>query len=135
MTSSSPCLCWEYSSLANSFIKILFPYGFCFIFFFCLNHEVLWGESNCERHFKLAPQLRLKISARTGRHMFSQQIRLPCNSNWRANLIKPLKETSLPVEPTLCWWFLLYIFTHTLQSKILSDRCVHFDKILLISEQ
>ncbi|KAH9675214.1 cytochrome P450 family 94 subfamily D polypeptide 2 [Citrus sinensis] len=53
--------------------------------------------------FKPVPQLRLEVSARTGRHRFSQQMRLPCDSNWGANPVKPLKGTPLPVEPTLCW--------------------------------
>ncbi|KAK9221677.1 hypothetical protein WN944_010105 [Citrus x changshan-huyou] len=52
--------------------------------------------------FKPVPQPRLEVPARTGRHMFSQQRRLPCDSNWGANPVKPLKGTPLPVEPTLC---------------------------------
>ena len=54
--------------------------------------------------FKPVPQPRLEVSARTGRHIFSQQRRLPCDSNWGANPVKPLKGTPLPVEPTLCWY-------------------------------
>ncbi|KAH9796637.1 Receptor-like serine/threonine-protein kinase SD1-8 [Citrus sinensis] len=53
--------------------------------------------------FKPVPQPRLEVPARTGRHRFSQQRRLPCDSNWGANPVKPLKGTPLPVEPTLCW--------------------------------
>ncbi|KAK9205089.1 hypothetical protein WN943_015355 [Citrus x changshan-huyou] len=53
--------------------------------------------------FKPVPQPRLEVPARTERHRFSQQRRLPCDSNWGANSIKSLKETPLPVEPTLCW--------------------------------
>ncbi|GAY47223.1 hypothetical protein CUMW_102940 [Citrus unshiu] len=52
--------------------------------------------------FKPVPQPRLEVPARTGRHRFSQQRRLPCDSNWGANPVKPLKGTPLPVEPTLC---------------------------------
>ncbi|KAH9695296.1 transmembrane protein [Citrus sinensis] len=53
--------------------------------------------------FKPIPQPRLEVPARTGRHRFSQQRRLPCDSNWGANSVKTLKGTPLPVEPTLCW--------------------------------
>ena len=55
--------------------------------------------------FKPVPQSRLEVSSRTERHKFSQQMRLPCDSNWVANSVKPLKGTPLPVEPTLCWYF------------------------------
>ncbi|KAH9696992.1 Dynamin-related protein 3A [Citrus sinensis] len=41
------------------------------------------------------PQSRLEVPARTGRHMFFQQMRLSCNSNWRANPVKPLKLDSI----------------------------------------
>ena len=60
--------------------------------------------------FKYVPQSRLKVPAQIGRHMFSQQRRLPCDLNWRANPIKSLKRTLLPVEPTLCWWNLFFYF-------------------------
>ncbi|KAK9217489.1 hypothetical protein WN943_006116 [Citrus x changshan-huyou] len=53
--------------------------------------------------FKPVPQPRLEVLARTGRHKSSQQRRLPCDSNWGANSVKPLKETPLPVKPTLYW--------------------------------
>ncbi|KDO63739.1 hypothetical protein CISIN_1g035217mg [Citrus sinensis] len=36
--------------------------------------------------------------------MFSQQMRLSCDSNSGAKPIKPLKGTPLPVEPTLYWF-------------------------------
>ncbi|KDO58196.1 hypothetical protein CISIN_1g044995mg, partial [Citrus sinensis] len=39
--------------------------------------------------FKPVPQPRLEVPARTGRHRFSQQMRLPCDSNWGANPVKP----------------------------------------------
>ncbi|KAK9217894.1 hypothetical protein WN943_006524 [Citrus x changshan-huyou] len=48
--------------------------------------------------FKPVPQPRLEVPARTGRHRFSQQRRLPCDSNWGANPVKPLKGTPLPVD-------------------------------------
>ncbi|GAY55625.1 hypothetical protein CUMW_165630 [Citrus unshiu] len=41
--------------------------------------------------FKPVPQSRLKVPARTGRYMFSQQRRLPCDLNWGANSIKHLR--------------------------------------------
>ncbi|KAK9192794.1 hypothetical protein WN944_003487 [Citrus x changshan-huyou] len=53
--------------------------------------------------FKPVPQPRLEVPARTERHRFSQQSRLPCDSNWGANPVKPLKGTPLPVESTLCF--------------------------------
>ena len=54
--------------------------------------------------FKSIPQLRLEVSARIGRYMFFQQRRLPYDSNWETNLVKPLKGTPLPIEPTLYWF-------------------------------
>ncbi|KAK9214560.1 hypothetical protein WN944_006553 [Citrus x changshan-huyou] len=45
--------------------------------------------------FKPVPQPRLEVPARTGRHRFSQQMRLPCDSNWGANPVKLLKGTPL----------------------------------------
>ena len=54
--------------------------------------------------FKSVPQPRLEVSPQTERHIFSQQRRFPCDSNWGANSVKPLKGTPLPVEPTLCWF-------------------------------
>ena len=65
--------------------------------------------------FKPVLQPRLKTHARTGRHKFFQQRRLLCDSNWRANLVKSLKGTLLPVEPTLYWLF---------NNKVIFSACV-----------
>ncbi|KAK9219152.1 hypothetical protein WN943_007792 [Citrus x changshan-huyou] len=62
---------------------------------------ILGRAPTVEDTFKPVPQPRLEVPARTKRHRFSQQRRLPCDSNWGANPVKPLKGTPLPVEPTL----------------------------------
>ena len=38
--------------------------------------------------FKPVPQPKLEVPARTERHRFSQQRRLPCYSNWKIHVIK-----------------------------------------------
>ncbi|GAY58747.1 hypothetical protein CUMW_189300, partial [Citrus unshiu] len=57
---------------------------------------ILGRAPTMEGTFKPVPQPRLEVPARTGRHRFSQQRRLPCDSNWGANPVKPLKGTPLP---------------------------------------
>ncbi|KAH9696996.1 Dynamin-related protein 3A [Citrus sinensis] len=57
--------------------------------YFCQRASTVGGIS------EPVPQSRLEVPARTGRHMFFQQMRLSCNSNWRANPVKPLKLDSI----------------------------------------
>lgn len=66
--------------------------------------------------FKYVPQPKLEVIARIERHKFSQQRRLPCDSNQGANPVKPLKETLLSVEPTL-YWLIFYLLLLSSQRK------------------
>ena len=83
-----------------------------FFFFLSYPRGIMRRAPTVGGTFKPVLQLRLEVPAWTERHRFSQQMRLPCDSNWGANPVKPLKGTLLPVEPTLCWWplfILLYL--------------------------
>ncbi|KAK9199432.1 hypothetical protein WN944_014623 [Citrus x changshan-huyou] len=87
------------------------------------SHGILERAPTVGGTFKPVPQPRLEVPARTGRHMFFQQMRLPCDSNWRANPVKPLKGTLLPVEPTLCW------SSHGISSNSVEDHVPNFPYI------
>ena len=86
--------------------------------------------------FKPVPQPRLEVPARTGRHRFSQQRRLLCDSNWGANLVKPRKGTPLPVEPTLYWYIYKSSWTYLILKTDLNDYIVKLNyyelKVILI---
>lgn len=89
--------------LPTGLLRVIWYKMSYYFFNFFLSRGIFGRAPTVGDTFKAVPQLRLAISARIGRHMFSQQMRLPCNSNWEANPIKSLKETPWPVEPTLCW--------------------------------
>ena len=87
--------------------------------------------------FKPVPQPRLEVPARTERHIFSQQRRLPCDSNWGANTVKPLKGTPLPVETTLCWSSKLNInkLKFLPQNTVLHNQCLVFYRVFQREER
>ena len=75
-------------TLQDNYNCVLYLLSF---FFFSYPRGILRRAPTVGSTFKFVPQPRLKVPVRTERHRFSKQRRLPCDSNWGANPVKPLK--------------------------------------------